>query len=287
MPRGQGMWNSTNASIPYGDPNEKETDIQRQINRRFKVFERLVMSTINGARGFIASGAAGCGKTFLMERNLQDWKNEEDYKIHSGALSEVELYKALYKMRGKGQIFAADDCDSVFHSETTLNLLKIAGDLKRSARIISWGKNSWVLQASKNEGEEIPREFEYRGSCMFGTNLDLQGQIEAGNKLSRHYAALLDRFTYLDLGIHTKRQIMVRIADVMLNTTFLEDNHVNEHNPLGLRPYGNKILNYIRDNLQNIQRPSIRIALKLGEMMQESQDDDEWKEMAEVTLFNK
>lgn len=277
------IWKSSVGQIPMGDTNEKKKDIRDRINKRFRVYDRLINSTIQGARGVIASGAAGCGKTHTMETKIAEWNvPPNDFKIHSGELSPVELYKSLYRLRGRNQIFGADDCDSIFHNETTLNLLKAAGDLKRSKRIISWGKNSWALLASKNDGEEIPREFEYYGSCMFGTNLDLQAMINANGRLSRHYAALLDRFQYLDLGVHTKREIYVRIFDVMSTTNFLEMNE--------LVPYGQEILNFIEENLARIQRPSIRIALKLGQLMKDDEGLDEdhktWRETAEVTLFN-
>jgi hypothetical protein len=272
-------WQSVDYSLPMGNLNETEPQIAHRIEKTFRVLHKLVngVSTSN-LRGMIVSGARGCGKTYEIENTLNQTVDSDNFHLHSGALSNVGLYKNLYHMRGAGQIFVADDCDNIYFSTDALNLLKVATDPKKTGRIISWGKESWALLADKNDGEEIPKEFEYYGACIFCTNLDLRSEAQKNNRVSRHQSALIDRSPYLDLGIHTKREILVRIWYVMQKTNFLTENDISIE-------IGNTIFSWIRDNLSLIQSPSIRTALQLADMIKI--DEDNWEELASVTMFRR
>lgn len=272
-------WQSVDASLPMGDSNETEPQIAKRIDTTFRVLDRLMDGVMSiNVRGMLVSGARGCGKTYAIESKLKNRLPAENYHLHTGTLSDLYLYKHLYHMRGRDQIFVADDCDEIYFRLNALNILKVATDPKRSARVISWGKESWALMPQFNDGEAIPKEFEYFGSAVFCTNLDLRAEAQRNNKLSRHHSALIDRIPYLDLGIHTKREILVRIWQVMQKTNFLEENEI----PVDM---GNTILAWIRDNIQLIQSPSIRTAIHLSGYIKS--DPEHWEETAQVTMFRR
>lgn len=269
-----------NTAIPMGDPTESEPQIAKRIDKTFRVLNKLTSGVVEKKlRGLVVSGCRGCGKTYAIENKLSSELLPDDFKIHSGSMSDVGLYKNLYKMRGSGQVFVADDCDEIYRSHNALNLLKAATDPKpNSVRRLSWGKESWALLPQFNEGETIPKEFEFYGSAIFCTNLNLRKEAERNTNNSKHIGALVDRSPYLDLGIHTKREILVRIWQVMEQTNFLEENEI----PVEM---GSEILIWIRDNIASIESPSIRTAVQLSKHMKI--DPDNWEEFAEVTMFKR
>jgi len=272
-------WKSQQPSMPMGDTKETEPEIAERIDKTFRVFNRMATFAAQGLTpGFGVRGAGGIGKTYEIEKALSQYKSPDDYHIHNGTMSAIGLYKQLYHKRARGQVLAIDDCDDIFFNSTALNLLKIATDPKKTTRLISWGKQSWALLASMNGGDEIPTEFEYYGSCIYCTNIDLHRVAEKPTTIGRHMSAFLTRMPLLDLGIHTKREVLVRIWYVMQKTNFLIENEI----PVDM---GNTIFAWLRDNLAKIKFPSIRTVLQLADAMKV--DPDHWQELAEVTMFNK
>lgn len=275
-------WEGINSALPMGDTLEKESDIAIRIKKTFRVWERMINSIVDGhSRAALVSGATGCGKSYPVERILNEavgTSRERKFKIIAGSMSPVDLYKRLYDNRNEGDVLVVDDCDNVYFNIDSLNLLKAALDTRKT-RIISWNKESWALNTPTEDGEgSYPKELQYQGSAIFCTNIDLAGESSKNRKVSRHQAALLDRGTYLDLRIHTKREILVRMWQVMQTTTFLADNEI----PLG---NAKMILQWTRANLDKIRAPSLRMAIKLNQQI--SSDPEEWEETAEATLFGR
>lgn len=263
-----------NTAMPMGSTVESEDSIDLRIKRTFRVFDQMIRDIISGdCPGLVVSGAGGVGKTFLAEAALRSAAAEGLIKLDqtNTTISAVELYKLLYHNSAKGQVVMIDDCDTFWADLESLGVLKNALDSK-DQRIVHWPKNSWVLN---NDG--IPNEFEYQGTCIFITNLDVQAMIDKGTKFSKHWFAFLSRVTYLDMGIHTKREVLVRIKQVLTETDFLAKHKLTEKQ-------GKEMVDWISANILQIRALSIRTCLELGRFMR---SDADWQDRAEVTLFRR
>jgi hypothetical protein len=252
-------------------PTETVQEIDARIRDTFEVLEQVSQGVISGyVRSVIVSGAAGCGKTYTLENALS--KAEEQgiirYQSVRGACSAIGLYRLLYDSSEPGQVLVIDDCDSVFGDLDSLNLLKSALDSSKVRRI-HWNKESRIL-----EGEGVPRSFEFEGSVAFITNIDFSSEISAEKKLSPHYNALLSRCLYLDLGIHTKQEILVRIGQVVLGEKFLDENAIS-HSQAG------KMMDWLHNNIHRVRTLSIRTVLQLASLVKIRSD---WETMARVVM---
>lgn len=267
--------------IPYGNPDETEQQILERIKKTFRVWDRVLDAVIAGRiNAAVCSGAPGCGKSHSTEQKLlaEYGETSEDFKFWKGSSSAVDLYKTLFDYRFPGQKLVFDDCDNIWQNEESLNVLKAALDTKKK-RIISWNKESWaLLNPSEKTGENYPKEFVYEASCIFLTNVDLKSEVAKARKLSKHQGAVIDRGTYLDLGIHTKRELFVRTWQVMSETPFLKDNDI----PL---EDAQMILKWMRKNLTKIEKPGLRSVISLARFI--ATDKETWEETAEVTLFHR
>ena len=127
------------------------------------------------------------------------------------------------------------------------------------------------------EEEGIPRDFEFKGAVVFITNTDFESEIQKDSKMSPHYRALMSRCLYVDLRIHTKREILVRIAQVVFSKEFLRENGVT-------KAQAQEMMRWLTEHLGMIRVLSIRTVLQLASMVK---TDEDWKDMAEVTMLGR
>lgn len=275
-PRGTTAW-SRDFSIPMGDPSIPEEEIDRRIATTFRVFNRKVATVIAGhSRGMCVSGAFGTGKTVGALRLLTEAELNHQIRLkqQSVAISPVELYAELYQHKNKGDVLLVDDCDGIWDFEEGRSILKKALD-SNDPRILQWAKNSAPLYT-----RGIPNEFEYNGTVIFLTNRDLAYEVEKNStKSAKHIGAILSRITYLDLGIHTKRDCLIRIKQIVFDPSreFLRVNRLTDDQ-------GKTMVEWIAKHLVDIRLPSLRTCIELGEMLRH---DPDWEETAEVTLFKR
>lgn len=248
--------------------------IDARIKRTFGVLSKVAAGVIAGhIKSAIVSGAPGCGKTYTLETLLN--KAAKDGKINyqsvKGSMSAIGLYRSLFETSQEGDVLVIDDCDSIFGDIDALNLLKAALDTGKTRRV-HWNKESRVL----NE-EGIPRSFEFKGSVVFITNVDFAREIDRESKMSPHYDALLSRSLYLDLGIHSKREVLVRISQVVYSATFLNDNSIS-------KDAAKEMMIWLTANLARVRVLSIRTILQLVTLVK---TDGEWKDMAEAIVLKR
>jgi hypothetical protein len=79
--------------------------------------------------------------------------------------------------------------------------LKAATDSTKG-RKLQWLAETKMLD---EEGDRMPRFFDFEGSVIFITNYDFDEFIDRGHKLSPHFEALISRSHYLDLAMKTKQ----------------------------------------------------------------------------------
>jgi hypothetical protein len=251
---------------------EQLCEIDKRIKHTFAVLEKVAQGVIDGhIRSVIVSGAAGCGKTYTLETALTQAEQQEKIRYQSvkGAMSAIGLYRQLFECSESDSVLVIDDCDSIFGDLDALNLLKAALDTGKNRRV-HWNKESRVL-----EGEGIPRQFEFNGSIAFVTNIDFSAEIEAEKKMTPHYKALLSRCLYVDLGIHNKREVLVRIGQVVFSDEFLADNNL-------ARDQAATMMRWLTANINRVRTLSIRTILQLASLVKSDRD---WEGMANTVML--
>jgi len=258
----------------------KETDAEiiERLRERFEILDDMTRAVKKGAvRAMIVSGAPGVGKSFGVENVLSkhglmaDIANDEKlkkYEIVKGAMSAIGLYSKLYEFSAEKNIIVFDDCDSVLLDDLSLNILKAALDTSKR-RMIHWNTDSRLLRA-----EGVPNSFEFKGGAIFITNINF-ANIKS-KKLQDHLLALESRCHYIDLTIHTEREKMLRIkqivADGMLDVYGFTEEAVRE------------LLEFIDANKKSLRELSLRTVLKTADLMK-SFPNGKWKRVAQISLM--
>ena len=255
--------------------NETDEQIIARTRERFEILNEMTKAVKAGTvRAMIVSGPPGVGKSFGVENVLgkEDLFNalgnrQPKYEIVKGAMSAVGLYKKLYEFSRSNSVVVFDDCDSVLLDEVSLNILKAALDTSKK-RTISWHTDSRLLRQ-----EDVPNSFEFRGGCIFITNLSFSNI--RSKKLQDHLAALESRCHYVDLKMHTVRERLLRIRQIVADGMLAEYNFENGEE--------SDIVDYISDNADKLREISLRTVLKTADLRKSF--PDRWQQMASVTVM--
>ena len=248
---------------------ESETEIEQRLNDRFNTLSVLTQACVDGeARSLIVSGPAGLGKTFAVEQTIKQSDMEDgQFSMVSGYVRATGLYRLFYKHRHEGNVIVLDDADAIFYDDISLNLLKAVCDTTEQ-RKVSWLAET--IMVDEETSEIIPRTFQFDGTIIFITNLDFDTMIARGHKLAPHLEALVSRSHYIDCGMKTKKDYLVRIKQV-IKTGMMPDLTVNERND---------VVAYIEKNQDTLRELSLRMALKIGSLRKNSA---RWQSLADVT----
>ena len=258
----------------------KETDAEiiERLRERFEILDDMTRAVKKGAvRAMIVSGAPGVGKSFGVEKVLgkhglmADIANDEKlkkYEIVKGAMSAIGLYSKLYEFSAEKNILVFDDCDSVLLDDLSLNILKAALDTSKK-RTISWNTDSRLLRS-----EGVPNTFEFKGGAIFITNINF-ANIKS-KKLQDHLAALESRCHYIDLTIHTEREKMLRISQIV-GDGMLADYDFSEEQTTN-------IIEFIDANKKRLRELSLRTVLKTADLMR-SFPGNKWQRVAQISLM--
>ena len=258
----------------------KETDAEiiERLRERFEILDDMTRAVKKGAvRAMIVSGAPGVGKSFGVEKVLgkhglmADIANDEKlkkYEIVKGAMSAIGLYSKLYEFSDSKNILVFDDCDSVLLDDLSLNILKAALDTSKK-RTISWNTDSRLLRS-----EGVPNSFEFKGGAIFITNINFQN-IKS-KKLQDHLAALESRCHYIDLTIHTEREKMLRIKQIVADGMLTEYDFSEAQTAA--------IIEFIDANKKRLRELSLRTVLKTADLVR-SFPGDKWQRVAQISLM--
>jgi len=262
--------------LETGDDN-KMTDKQlgEVIEKRFQVMDKLTDGILKGqVKSLIISGASGVGKSYELSEKLEKAvaQGKIKYTSMSGTTTAIGLYKTLFAHSGKNELLVLDDIDRIFGDEDSMNVLKAALDTGKKRTI------TWMAESSALRAENIPQSFDFEGSIVFITNLNFDKYVDdSKSKIGPHIKALLSRTVYLDLCIHTLREIMIRIEQVIAKGDILAHKNLDSKQKA-------EIIVWIRENHRKFRTLSLREVLHLGDIV--SVDPKDWKEVAEVTMFD-
>lgn len=260
------------ASAPVPVIVETDEEIEAKLSDRFEILEAMTDAAISGdARAVIVSGPAGLGKSYTVEKSLNDWDpNAVNHKIVRGYVRATGLYKLLYAHRAPGQVLVFDDADEVFLDDTAINLLKAACD-STDRRIISYITEGTLID--EETAERLPKSFQFEGTVIFITNYDFDAMIERGSKLAPHLQALVSRAHYIDMAMKTKRDYLIRIRQV-IRQGLLRNYGLDDEAQID-------VIDFIEDNQDRLRELSLRMALKIGAIRRKGAAN--WKKVARVT----
>jgi len=248
---------------------ETEEEIDQRIAERFEILDVLTEAcTVGNARALIVSGPAGRGKSYTVEKRLNEWDpNQINHTIIKGYVRATGLIKLLYSYREENQVIVFDDADAIFFDDISLSLLKAVCDTTER-RVVSWLSEGKLF--SDETVEIIPRSFEFKGTIIFISNYDFDAMIDRGHKLAPHLEALVSRSHYIDLAMKTRRDYLVRIRQVikqgLLGELTLEER--------------SDVIMFIEENSEKLRELSLRMAIKLGSLRKQGND---WQRIAKIT----
>lgn len=259
----------------------KETDAEiiERLRERFEILDDMTRAVKKGAvRAMIVSGAPGVGKSFGVERvlgkhdlmaNIANDSKLKKYEIVKGAMSAIGLYSKLYEFSGEKNILVFDDCDSVLLDDLSLNILKAALDTSKK-RTIHWNTDSRLLRS-----EGVPNSFEFKGGAIFITNINF-AHVKS-KKLQDHLAALESRCHYIDLTIHTEREKMLRIKQIVSDGMLAEYDFSEAQ--------VQQLIAFIDANKRRLRELSLRTVIKCADLMRSFAQGDRWQRVAQISLM--
>jgi hypothetical protein len=273
---------SSGATLPAKSEKPLETDEQamNRIATRFEILDQMAAATIRGdIRAVIVTGPPGVGKSHgvleqMNKESMFDKLSERKprFEVVKGAISGIGLFALLYKYSDHKNVLIFDDCD-IWADPDALNVLKGALDSGKKRRI-SWNKDSRIL---RDEG--IPNSFDFNGSVIFITNIDVANNNKR-NTIKAHIEALQSRAHYLDLTIETERDKMLRVKQVHRDADggLFADHAISPE-------AGEEVLEFMESNMSGLREISLRMALKIADLVKVS--DTNWKMLAESTCMKR
>ena len=250
---------------------ETEDEIRAKLTERFSALNLISQQTVNGKnKALIVSGPAGVGKSHNVLQAAREFeKRGGKVGVIKGFCRPTGLYRALYDHSAHNDVLIFDDADSAFGDPVSLNLLKAACELSENRRI-SWMAETKMLT---DEGDRLPRTFEYSGNIVFITNIDMQAAVDRGHGLAAHFDALMSRSLYIDLGMKNKRDCIVRIKQVV------ESGALSSHGITSTD--AREILGFVEENSDKLRELSLRLVVKIGHLKRNN--PVQWKSLAKVT----
>jgi len=239
------------------------------INQRFSFVEQMVdMIVQKTLPSAVITGEGGLGKSYTVLKslekngftNLTDLANFEigskvnkskSYTVVKGYSTAKGLYRTLFE--NNGMVIVFDDCDSILKDDVAKNLLKGALD-SYSKRYISWNADM--------RDDDLPRSFEFTGSIVFVSNMNLE-------KIDQ---AIRTRSLVVDLSM-TEGQKLERMEVIANSDEFLPE----------ISPVSKSLaLEFLKSNLGKIPNMSLRSLIAVTKIANTGNSD--WKNLAKYVL---
>lgn len=266
-------YESTRAAVTKREETDEET-IER-IRERFDILEDMTRACKKGdVRAMIVTGPPGVGKSFGVETVLEEYDmltqvagKPARTEVVKGSVTPIGLFQTLFNNSAPGNILVFDDCDSVLFDEVCLNMLKATLDSGKK-RYITWKSES---QALRREG--IPDRFEFKGGCIFITNVDFENV--RSKKIKDHLEALMSRCHYLDLTMNSIKDKFIRIKQIV------RDGMLEEYK---FGKDGEKeVIDFMLDNAERLREVSLRMVLKISDL--KKMEPKNWQSLARTTCM--
>ena len=257
---------------------ETPEEAMDRIRKRFAILDQMTDAVANGVvRGLIVSGPPGVGKSFGVERILDEYeamhklaggKNPRT-EVVKGSMTPIGLFQTLYNNSQDGNILVFDDCDSILFDEVCLNMLKAVLDSGKK-RTISWKSESNALRR-----EGIPDRFDFKGGCIFITNVNFENV--RSKKIQDHLEALMSRCHYIDLEMDSIEDRFLRINQIVKDGMLAEYDFGDEGEQ--------EVVDFMIEKASRLREVSLRMVLKVSDLKKMAPEN--WKDLAETTCMKR
>ncbi len=266
------MYDLETATVEQLHTTESDAAIAKKLKDRFEILEDLTNAAIEGdVKSVIVSGPAGLGKSYTVEQALEVWDpDEKKHTVIRGYVKGTGLFKTLWQYRRPGQVIVFDDSDSLFMDDTTLGMLKAVCDSTEKRRVSYLAEFNMI---DETDATVIPRSFVFDGTIIFISNLDFDAVAAKGGKLAPHLSAMISRSHYIDLAMKSRRDYLIRIKQV-LKLGLLKARGLDSKQE-------RKVMKFIETNQDSLREMSLRIAIKLGDLLK--RNPRTFEKMARVT----
>ena len=228
-------------------------------------------------RGLIVSGPPGVGKSFGVEKVLDEYDAMSKLsgegtrtEIVKGSMTPIGLFQTLYHNSSAGNILVFDDCDSVLFDEVCLNMLKAVLDSGKKRTI------TWKAESSTLRRERYPRSLSSSEQVfVFITNVNFENV--RSKKIKDHLAALMSRCHYIDLEMDSERDRFLRINQIVRDGMLDEYEFGEEANK--------ELIDFMVEYANRLREISLRMVLKIADLRKMSPDT--WKELAQATCMKR
>ena len=270
--------NSPAPVVKVEKPVETVEEAMDRIRRRFAILDQMTDAVANGVvRGLIVSGPPGVGKSFGVERILEEYDAMHKLsggkvgrtEIVKGAMTPIGLFQTLYNNSQEGNILVFDDCDSILFDEVCLNMLKAVLDSGKK-RTITWKAESNALRR-----EGIPDRFDFKGGCIFITNVNFENV--RSKKIQDHLEALMSRCHYIDLEMDSVQDRFLRINQIVNDGMLAE----YDFGPAGEQ----EVVDFMVEKSARLREISLRMVLKVADLKKMSPMT--WRDLAESTCMKR
>ena len=270
------------AGVQVVDTRSDE-EIITDIENRFKIYRDLIRGA-GEINSLIVSGSAGVGKSWTADEILQQLALTKGFRYHivKTHISAFDLYELAYNMRNEKDVIILDDADAIFEDEQGLNILKSLLDTSAVRKV------SWMSDHARFKGDDgLPKEFYYEGSMVFLTNRNFQHYIDTGyGKNVDHMKALLSRSIYLDLKMHTRREVSLWVNHIVTKYGILQrlgDINSTEEKMLS---------DWVVKHKDDVRELSVRTALNLGKIYRrwkhnKDTNKTDWETNAKILFLKK
>ena len=239
-----------------------------ELERGYSSVESFIEKICQGSlRSLIINGPHGVGKTFSVESFLKKHASRK-YKLVAGHMTTLSLYGNLYHYREAGNVLVLDDIDSVMSKIEGVNILKAAMDTKPSRRI-NWESPSGMLNKL-----DVPTGFDFQGSVILISNVSFGS---SGGKIGAHLEALKDRSFTLTIANNSRESLFKQLCFMVMKKNLLDSFSLSS---IQIQD----ILKYVENNMESLPKISLRLAIKLAQLVKESPDN--WCQMANNGLLN-
>lgn len=268
----QGSMALADQPVMDDSPDETDEEISKRIKERFETITLLATAAVKGEiRALIISGPGGLSKSFTVDKAIHDaGLSDEQFRYVKGYLRPTGLYKMLYESRFGGQLLVLDDADSFLLDETSLNFIKAATDTT-NIRTVHYLSEK-VLHTE--DGETLPSRFQFDGTVIVLTNKSLPDMMSRGGKLAPHYDAIMTRSHYIDCGLKSARDYIIRIKQVCAEGMLWKNHGITEQQSA-------EVIDFIEDNKEKLSDISLRVAIKIAALIRSNPID--WRRLAMIT----
>jgi hypothetical protein len=246
----------------------------------YKITKIFVSESGSAMNGLLISGDAGTGKTYWVQKGLEDIEPKNIQYIKGSSITAPAIFVKLFLARRPGSILVLDDVDIIHKTtserNTILDLFKGATEMTKGERWLSWeraGANALMNELG------VPRTFDFQGSIIWITN----DKIEAiAKKTKGHWNAISSRFNQQKIYL-TEQEKLLYTLYLLQDMDMLGKNCMAKEGGYS-KDIIDRTCDFVYDNYRDFSDLTPRTAIKIADLMETYPED--WKMLCENQLMS-